>query len=276
MAGETGSTGGGGWLQAAMAGLTTVANAVSRGGPKRQWKYNKKAMEFANAQNRENAQWAYDKNMELVKYQQDYDSPAQQMARYRAAGLNENLIYGQGTPGNMGSPMVQPQLPPARMDAPDASYGPVGSEFMGNMLAQSQMGLVQAKTVESQGKAGVLDAQERLINANPHLNPSYINALVTNLESIAAIKAQEAKFLTSEQKYSGTSTRGEQKMILEIEQLAQKIGLNTQDLQIKAKIIQSKELENALKEIQKKWLEDGDITPQHIYQGIMMLLSKMM
>jgi len=31
--------------------------------------------------------------------QTDYNSPVSQMARYRDAGLNKNLIYGQGTPG---------------------------------------------------------------------------------------------------------------------------------------------------------------------------------
>lgn len=32
--------------------------------------------------------------------QNEYNAPAAQMARFKAAGLNPNLIYGQGTPGN--------------------------------------------------------------------------------------------------------------------------------------------------------------------------------
>lgn len=57
-------------------------------------------------------------NMRLAKYQYDaqkqmydkanlYNTPAEQMARFKSAGLNPNLIYGQGSSGN--SPNVLPQ-----------------------------------------------------------------------------------------------------------------------------------------------------------------------
>lgn len=42
-----------------------------------------------------NAQNAY--NMQMWKMQQEYNSPANQMKRYREAGLNPNLIYGSGS-----------------------------------------------------------------------------------------------------------------------------------------------------------------------------------
>lgn len=45
--------------------------------------------------------------------QNKYNSPASQMERYRAAGLNPNLIYGQGNSGNQASPVQYdaPELP---------------------------------------------------------------------------------------------------------------------------------------------------------------------
>lgn len=56
----------------------------------------------------------YEHTKELAKYQNDmnianwnmaneYNSPANQMKRFEAAGLNPNLMYGQGSPGNASS-----------------------------------------------------------------------------------------------------------------------------------------------------------------------------
>lgn len=46
-----------------------------------------------------------------------YNTPAAQMARYSAAGLNPNLIYGQGTPGNQPSPVAfnAPDIDPVKI-----------------------------------------------------------------------------------------------------------------------------------------------------------------
>ena len=49
-------------------------------------------------------------NIKLWREQAAYNTPANQMARYREAGLNPNLIYSQGNPGNVSSaPTVQPK-----------------------------------------------------------------------------------------------------------------------------------------------------------------------
>lgn len=66
-----------------------------------------------------------DANMQLAKYQSSaneafidkqnaYNTPAMQMARFGDAGLNPNLIYGQGNSGN--------QAQPARYEAPRVDY----------------------------------------------------------------------------------------------------------------------------------------------------------
>jgi len=41
-----------------------------------------------------------DYNLEMWNLQNEYNSPKSQMARFKEGGLNPNLIYGQGTPGN--------------------------------------------------------------------------------------------------------------------------------------------------------------------------------
>lgn len=64
---------------------------------------NKANMEIAKYQ----AQWqqqenekAYQRSLNMWNLQNEYNSPTQQMARIRAAGLNPNLVYGNGVTGN--------------------------------------------------------------------------------------------------------------------------------------------------------------------------------
>lgn len=42
-------------------------------------------------------------NLDFWRMQNEYNSPEMQMQRFKAAGLNPNLIYGQGNAGNAGS-----------------------------------------------------------------------------------------------------------------------------------------------------------------------------
>ena len=58
--------------------------------------YNQAQKELAEYQN----EW----NLEMWNKQNDYNSPIAQMQRYQDAGLNPNLIYSQGSPGNASSP----------------------------------------------------------------------------------------------------------------------------------------------------------------------------
>lgn len=72
-----------------------------------QYKYNRKLAEQQNQY-----------NIDMWNMQNEYNSPANQMKRYEQAGLNPNLIYGQGTPGNAASSPEQvtpaaPDLTPA-------------------------------------------------------------------------------------------------------------------------------------------------------------------
>lgn len=49
------------------------------------------------------AEKAYQRQKEFFDYQADYNTPANQMARLRAAGLNPNLVYGNGAMAVQGS-----------------------------------------------------------------------------------------------------------------------------------------------------------------------------
>lgn len=214
-------------------------------------------------------------NMELVKYQNQYNSPASQMARYDAAGLNRNLVYNQGNPGNMDRPPT--------VDVQNA-YADLGTKYAQIELMKSQTGLTDQKTKESGVKQDLARAQTNLVKANPYLNPQYVYAMVTQLQSAASIKATEAEFMTTQrqlydekgQPRGWDNSLGFKKMEAELNLLIQRYNLGKADQQIKAKVLESKEFQNSLQQIQVEWMKNGDITPQHIYQGIMMLLMKLM
>ncbi len=85
------------WLGAISSGISSVGNFFGNlfGGNqqlKATREYNKAQADLAKYQN----EW----NLEMWNRQNDYNSPVSQMQRYQDAGLNPNLIYSQGTPGN--------------------------------------------------------------------------------------------------------------------------------------------------------------------------------
>lgn len=66
-------------------------------------KANMQAVRENNALQRELSEYQWSKNLEMWNLQNQYNSPASQMARFMAAGLNPNLIYSQGNAGNASS-----------------------------------------------------------------------------------------------------------------------------------------------------------------------------
>lgn len=99
-----------------MIGAAIAAGASILGGvlgSRSQKKTNDKNMELAKYQNAWQAQEnekAYQRSLQMWNLQNEYNSPTQQMARLRTAGLNPNLVYGSGVTGNSAgsTPQYQP------------------------------------------------------------------------------------------------------------------------------------------------------------------------
>jgi hypothetical protein len=94
---------------AASAAGTAAANSANN---RRSYKWTRKLNQEQNKFNAEQAQIAYDRQREFYdysfnkefeneKYWADYNSPLQQMQRYKAAGLNPALLAGQFDSGNV-------------------------------------------------------------------------------------------------------------------------------------------------------------------------------
>lgn len=212
------------------------------------------------------AKYQYSKDLEMLRYQNEYNSPASQMARYKEAGLNPNLIYGQGSSGNMQS---APQYPSVETPQLQQVFGSLGTQYQQARLMSAQADLTQQKVSESGVKQDLMRAQENLVKANPYLNTSYVQSMVSQMESIAEMKKSEAHYMPIQQ------GKAIEKITMDLRLLEQRFNLSEQDKQIKAKIIESKQFENAMKEVQMKWLRDGSLNAEHVRLGLMMLMQKL-
>lgn len=89
-----------------------------------------------------------------------YNTPAAQMERYKAAGLNPDLIYSQGDSGNASFPEAPSQAAtPTASVIPKNTYGDTAA-----IAAQSGLMAAQAKALESQAKK--TDTEESLLTAD--------------------------------------------------------------------------------------------------------------
>ncbi|AXH76292.1 MAG: DNA pilot protein [Microviridae sp.] len=127
-------------INAGGAAVGGVINSISQG------RQNKK--------NRAFSEKMYDKqkvdNISFWSQQNDYNSPKAQMARFKEAGLNPNLIYGQGNSGNAGAistPDVQaaPGRSPEWGNAITAAAGGFVNQFYDLAIKQAQTNNLQAQ-----------------------------------------------------------------------------------------------------------------------------------
>lgn len=90
-------------------------------------------------------------NLEFWNMQNSFNSPQAQMARFQEAGLNPNLMYGQGTNGNASS-LSAPSAMPYKPNAPDFSPESVVNEYYNTQLRGAQV-----DNVKKQGDLMALD-----------------------------------------------------------------------------------------------------------------------
>lgn len=91
--------------------LSPIAGLISGGldmlSQRMQNKWQSQQATLQNQRQMELSKYQYQQQKEMFNLANQYNTPASQMQRYKDAGLNPNLIYGQGTSGN--APNVLPQ-----------------------------------------------------------------------------------------------------------------------------------------------------------------------
>lgn len=240
------------------AGITAVGNLFS------QHKQNKA--------NRKLAQFQADQDRLNIDRANRYNSPASQMLRYQDAGLNKNLIYGQGSPGNQTAAQKYPDIRPT--DYKNLMDG-VLPAYNQSRLADSQVQAQNASTLQKYAMAEVNKVQAEVLRRNPLLDNAGFTAIIDGLKAAATLKQEQSVGQHLQNKVTDMSSGHiVNKLYHEVELLEQRFKLGQQDSKIKAEILTSKEFNNAILEVQKKFMTDGEVTPQHILQFIQLILMK--
>lgn len=240
-------------------------------------------------QNKKLARYQADRNEQYLQKQLDYNTPKMQMERYQDAGLNPNLMYGQGNPGNQSAPIQYPDIKSA--DYQNVLPG-MAMQMQQLLLMQAQTKNIDAGTAQKVAQTSLTGVQQLIAEKNPLLNEGAYNSIIDSLRSAAEQKAADAGsstqkldwLKTKEWKVKGEGlniemsnlSNGFRKMDAELDTLEQKFNLGTTDQKIKNQILESKEFQNAILEVQQRFMTDGDITPQHIMQFLQLLLMKML
>lgn len=233
-------------------------------------------------ENKELASFQADANQRYLEQQLEYNSPKNQMSRWQEAGLNPNLVYSQGNPGNQSAPLQYPDIKPSDYQRLGEALPLINQ----SMLANSQVQAQNMRTIKDGVQTQLMKLQADVLEKNPLLDEAAYRAMINGLIATAqskmagaAVDTIKSEWFSGEKsfKINGVDMHGPAgvlKMETELKKLLQDFDLGTTDMKIKAEILNSKELRNRLDEIQVKWMSDGDITPQHVWQFIQLLLMK--
>lgn len=140
------------------AGASIIGGALGASGQSSANKTNIQLQREQNAWNEKQAEKANQWNLEQWERENLYNSPVQQMQRLEQAGLNPNLMYGQGSTGSAGS--LRSEMPssvaPARVNS--------SLQFLGNSLAPAismyqDLQNKQAQLSVQQKQAALLDQE---------------------------------------------------------------------------------------------------------------------
>ncbi|AXH73601.1 MAG: DNA pilot protein [Microviridae sp.] len=151
---------------------------------------------FTNRANRKWSEKMYNRQRQDAladwNMQNAYNTPEAQMARYKAAGLNPNLIYGSGTTTN--SVPVRSSSPPAgQAKAPSLNLGSAMETFMRMKSTDSQIMLNGIEGILKTVMAGKTDVEtqlgkfnlgqsERLADVNAQLKYTELQKMLSEIQ----------------------------------------------------------------------------------------------
>lgn len=245
------------WGALAAAGIAGIISLISAN------KQNKANKGIANRQ--------MEANKQLLREQLEYDKPVNQMARFQEAGLNPHLIYGQGSPGNQGQPLKAPDYKAADY----SSLMNMVPVFNQARLTDSQVQAQNATTLQKNAMTELNKIQARVLEKNPLLDDEGFKATIDGLKNTALLKANQSEGQRLENFITDKSGGHQvEKVFKEVQLLEAKFDLSQKDLAIRSEILKSKEFQNELLEVQKRFMADGEVSPGMILNFIQTLLLK--
>lgn len=205
-------------------------------------------------------------NESYVRQQNAYNSPKAQVGRFKAAGLNPQLVYGQVSSGTQSSTLSAPMGGHIGSDAAQA--------FNQTTMSQSQAAVNEQRIEQSKAVTEVNKLQAEVLKQNPLLHGA-LEPIVAAFKSAAVEKAANAS--TAEiNKWTAEATKGHQvsKIVQEIQNMEKQFDLMNADAAIKAQVLKSKEFENKMLEVQERFISDGDLGPAQILDFVKLLLTR--
>lgn len=201
------------WSGVAEGALGTLGNFLgSSAGAAQQWKYqqkqnawSEKMMQQQQFWNQQNAATAYQRQVDFYNLQNEYNSPVNQIARLRSAGINPNLAYSNGSLNNVGASV--PSVAQAESASPSSSsasvstgsFGSLGSNFIQMYQMSEQNKVLQAQANKIQKEGQKLDFDNRIrsmtwLDEAHALGHSY--KAKSTLEDIARETLEQARIST--------------------------------------------------------------------------------
>lgn len=218
-----------------------------------------------NEANRQMARYAFNKEVDMWNMQNEYNSPSAQMERYKAAGLNPNLIYDGGA-ASAGNATTLP-----RYSAPDlkSDYVPTNPIGMLSAYQDVQIKKAQADNVKAMTKINEAEAAYRREVLNNKLVESYNRGTLTGAQayklsaevnSIFApdwANAPDAYRSTWNAPTSKEAQTSFQKSFRE--SLIQKYGQASQRSELNSLDIINRQILNQIAEMSKRWYKFNQI-----------------
>lgn len=148
-------------------------------------------------------------NERMWRLQNEYNTPSNQMARYRQAGLNTNLMYGNPNPGNSNNSVT---AQPVSVQAPQVgNFGDMISNaqqlYNSTKMNDAQLAIAEAQRSELEAKARLtnneadkLEKEKPFWQRNAENQSEFIKSQVTNLEQNTTNLQASLKVIQSDEK----------------------------------------------------------------------------
>lgn len=144
------------------------------------------------------AEYSYGKDLEQWERQNMYNSPTQQMARLKAAGLNPNMVYGTGVAAATGQAKESPKY-----QAPNMKYGiPTPDLNMAPAIQSYQDIRRTGEFIDTQRKQreaidqGIIESNSRIISRDLSQASQKIKNMYLPKQLEQSIRYQDEKIAT--------------------------------------------------------------------------------
>lgn len=211
---------------------------------------NQKNREYNMMLARQQNQW----NFEQWQRENDYNSPTSQMARLRAAGLNPDLMYGQGTTGNSaGSPEMTSGAPsePNDMSAmlSKRSFGQTMQQILDReqqrRMAEAQIEAIEANTNKTNSETQGQDIDNAIQQIRLGNEAKFQNQTFKNMQAVERMTDAQAQFYLQS---AVESNKRIEKMGVEIDSL--RVAMDNvsfeQQMKVQEFILRSKEVDSII------------------------------